>query len=203
MYIKEINYKSRLMYRISLWCTKKKYFTRLIYERKISRLVPWYKTSIIQQYDTWNLKIHAGQGLEIGPETIDANKGIKPSRRRTSWGEIHSLVGLIFLLLGHLDRNNLLLLLHQWYMASTISYRTFGVSQVPPIVCPNAILCHLLERIQAENIYQRFSWIFLNLWYFGQGNLFYSHLTLSTGYSVLNGILIGAKGLEKLIYWKL
>ena len=40
--------------------------------------------SIIQQYDTLNLKIHAGQGLEIGLETTDANKGIKPSRRRTS-----------------------------------------------------------------------------------------------------------------------
>ena len=39
--------------------------------------------SMVQQHDIYNLEIHAGQGLEIGPETTDANKGIKPSRRRT------------------------------------------------------------------------------------------------------------------------
>ena len=36
--------------------------------------------SVIQQYDIYNLEIHAGQGLEFGPETTDANKGIKLSR---------------------------------------------------------------------------------------------------------------------------
>ena len=40
--------------------------------------------SLIQQHDILNLQIHAGQGLEIGPKTTDANKGIKLSRRRTS-----------------------------------------------------------------------------------------------------------------------
>ena len=128
---------------------KKQYFTRLIYERKVSRLVPWYKTSIIQQYDTWNLKIHAGKCLEIGPETTNVNKGIKLSQRRTSWGEIHSLVGLSFLLLGNLDRKNLFLLLHQWYMVPTISCWTFSVSQVSPTICPTARICHLLGRIHA------------------------------------------------------
>ena len=53
----------------------------LIYKEKFST---WYKITIIQQYDICNLEIHAGQGLEIGPETIDANKGIKLSRQRTS-----------------------------------------------------------------------------------------------------------------------
>ena len=144
------------MYIISLWCTKKNYFTILIYKRKkfkVSNMVQSINNrtiSIIQQYDTWNLKIHAGQNLEIGLETTNANKGIKPSRRRTYWGEIHSLVGLIFLLLCHLHRKNLFLLLHQWYMAPTISCQTFCVSQVSPIVCPNTRLCHLLERIHAR-----------------------------------------------------
>ena len=36
--------------------------------------------SMIQQYDIYNLEIHAGQGLEIGRETTNANKGIKLSR---------------------------------------------------------------------------------------------------------------------------
>ena len=40
------------------------------------------KISMIQQYDIYNLEIHAGQGLEIGPKTIDATKGIKLSRRK-------------------------------------------------------------------------------------------------------------------------
>ena len=80
------------MYKINLWCTKKQYFTRLIYKRenfKVSTMVQNINSttiSIIQQYDTWNLKIHAGQGLEIGPETTDGNKGIKPSQQRTYWG---------------------------------------------------------------------------------------------------------------------
>ena len=39
---------------------------------------------MIQQYDIYNLEIHTGQGLEIGPETTDASKGIKLSRRKTS-----------------------------------------------------------------------------------------------------------------------
>ena len=39
---------------------------------------------MIQQHDIYNLEIHAGQGLEIGPETIDANKGMKLSQRKTS-----------------------------------------------------------------------------------------------------------------------
>ena len=38
--------------------------------------------SMIQQYDIYNLEIHVGQGLEIGPETIDASNGIKLSRRK-------------------------------------------------------------------------------------------------------------------------
>ena len=38
--------------------------------------------SMIQQYDIYNLEIHAGQGLEIGPDTTDATKGIKLSRRK-------------------------------------------------------------------------------------------------------------------------
>ena len=66
-------------------------------------------------------------------------------------------------------------------MAPTISYRTFHVSQVSLVVCPNTRLCHLLERIPARYIYQRFSWPCLSFWYFGQGNFFYSHLTRSTG----------------------
>ena len=38
-----------------------------------------YNTTIcmIQQYDICNLEIHAGQGLEIGPETTNSNEGIK------------------------------------------------------------------------------------------------------------------------------
>ena len=54
---------------------------------KISNMVQnTYNTtiSIIQQYDTYNLKIHVGQGLEIGPETTDPNKGIKLSQRKTT-----------------------------------------------------------------------------------------------------------------------
>ena len=38
--------------------------------------------SMIQQYDIYNLEIHAGKGLEIGPETTDATKGIKLSRKK-------------------------------------------------------------------------------------------------------------------------
>ena len=38
------------------------------------------KISMIQQYNIYNLEIHAGKGLEIGPETIDATKGIKLSQ---------------------------------------------------------------------------------------------------------------------------
>ena len=34
------------------------------------------------KYDTYNLEIHAGQGLEIGHETTDATKGIKLSQRK-------------------------------------------------------------------------------------------------------------------------
>ena len=142
------------MYIISLWCAKREYFTKLIYKRKnfeIRNMVQnTYNTwiSIIQQYDTYNLKVHVGQGLEIGLGTTDANKGIKLSWRRTSWGGNHSLESSTFLLLDHLDRKNLFLLLHQWYMAPTISCRTFHVSQVSPTVCPNTRLCHLPERIQ-------------------------------------------------------
>ena len=40
--------------------------------------------SMVQQHDIYNLEIHAGKGLEIGPETTDANKGIKLSRRKTT-----------------------------------------------------------------------------------------------------------------------
>ena len=54
---------------------------KLIYKGKFSTL---YKITIIQQYDIYNLEIHAGQGLEIGPETTDANKCIKLSRRKTT-----------------------------------------------------------------------------------------------------------------------
>ena len=43
-----------------------------------------YNTTMymIQQYDIYNLEIHAGQGLEIGPETTDATKGIKLSQQK-------------------------------------------------------------------------------------------------------------------------
>ena len=54
-------------------------------QRKIFNMVQDnYNTTIsmIQQYDIYNLEIHAGQGLEIGPETTDATKGIKLSRRK-------------------------------------------------------------------------------------------------------------------------
>ena len=40
--------------------------------------------SMIQQYDIYNLEIHVGQGLEIGPETTNATKGIKLPRQRTA-----------------------------------------------------------------------------------------------------------------------
>ena len=40
--------------------------------------------SMIQQYDIYNLEIHAGQGLEIGPETTDSNKGIRPCQQKTT-----------------------------------------------------------------------------------------------------------------------
>ena len=61
---------------------KKEYFTKTNIQRKIFNMVQNnYNTTIsmIQQYD-----IHAGQGLEIGPETTDATKGIKLSRRKKS-----------------------------------------------------------------------------------------------------------------------
>ena len=64
---------------------KKDYFTKLIYKGKFSNMVQNnYNTTIsmIQQYDIYNLEIHAGQGLEIGPETTDAAKGIKLSQRK-------------------------------------------------------------------------------------------------------------------------
>ena len=56
----------------------------IFYKTNIQRIFfpTWYKITIIQQYDIYNLEIHAGQGLEIGPETTDANKGIKLSRRK-------------------------------------------------------------------------------------------------------------------------
>ena len=65
------------MYIINLECAKRNILQKLIYKGKFST---WYKITIIQQYDIHNLEIHAGQGLEIGPETIDATKGIKLSR---------------------------------------------------------------------------------------------------------------------------
>ena len=55
---------------------KKEYFTKTNIQRKIFNMV--------QQYDIYNLEIHARQGLEIGPETTDATKGIKLSRRKTT-----------------------------------------------------------------------------------------------------------------------
>ena len=64
---------------------KKGYFTKTNIERKIFNMVQNnYNTtlSMIQQYDIYNLELHAGQGLEIGPETIDATKGIKLSQRK-------------------------------------------------------------------------------------------------------------------------
>ena len=39
---------------------------------------------MIQQYDIYNLEIYVGQGLEIGPETTNATKGIKLSQRKTT-----------------------------------------------------------------------------------------------------------------------
>ena len=64
---------------------KNEYFTKTNIQRKIFNMVQHnYNTTIsmIQQYDIYNLEIHAGQGLEIGPETTDATKGIKLSRRK-------------------------------------------------------------------------------------------------------------------------
>ena len=66
---------------------KKELFTKTNIQRKIFNMVQNnYNTTIsmIQQYDIYNLEIHAGQGLEIGPETTDATKGIKLSRRKTA-----------------------------------------------------------------------------------------------------------------------
>ena len=66
---------------------KKEYFTKTNIQRKIFNMVQNnYNTTIsmIQQYDIYNLEIHAGQGLEIGLETTDATKGIKLSRRKTA-----------------------------------------------------------------------------------------------------------------------
>ena len=61
---------------------KKEYFTKLLY--KENKFPTWYKIAIIQQYDIYNLEIDVGQGLEIGPETTNANKGIKPCWRKTT-----------------------------------------------------------------------------------------------------------------------
>ena len=61
---------------------KKEYFTKLIYKENIFQ--HGTKKTIIQQYDIYNLEIHVGQGLEIGPETTNATKGIKLSRRKTT-----------------------------------------------------------------------------------------------------------------------
>ena len=60
------------------------FLQKLIYKGKFST---WYnitiiQQSMIQQYDIYNLEIHAGQGLEIGRETTNATKGIKLSRRK-------------------------------------------------------------------------------------------------------------------------
>ena len=66
---------------------KKEYFTKINIQRKLFNMVQNnYNTTIsmIQQYDIYNLEIHVGKGLEIGPETTDANKGIKLSRRKTT-----------------------------------------------------------------------------------------------------------------------
>ena len=66
---------------------KKEYFTKTNIQRKIFNMVQHnYNTTIsmVQQYDIYNLEIHAGKGLEIGPETIDANNGIKLSQRKTT-----------------------------------------------------------------------------------------------------------------------
>ena len=66
---------------------KRKYFTKLIYKGKFSNMVQNNyntKISMIQQHGISILEIHAGHGLEIGPETTDANKGIKLSRRKTT-----------------------------------------------------------------------------------------------------------------------
>ena len=66
---------------------KNQYFIKTNIQRKIFNMVEnKYNTkiSMIQQYNIYNLEIHAGQGLEIGPETTDANKGIKLSRKKTT-----------------------------------------------------------------------------------------------------------------------
>ena len=66
---------------------KREYFTKTNIQRKIFNIVQNnYNTTIsmIQQYDIYNLEIHVGQGLEIGPETTDATKGIKLSWQKTA-----------------------------------------------------------------------------------------------------------------------
>ena len=66
---------------------KNEYFTKTNIQRKIVNMVQNnYNTTIymIQQYDIYNLEIHVGKGLEIGPATPDANKGIKQCRRKTT-----------------------------------------------------------------------------------------------------------------------
>ena len=61
---------------------QKEYFTKTNIQRKIFNMVQNnYNTTISYIY---NLKIHAGKGLEIGPETTDATKGIKLSRQKTA-----------------------------------------------------------------------------------------------------------------------
>ena len=62
---------------------QKRIFYKNNIQRKIFNMVQNnYNTTIsmIQQYDIYNLEIHARQGLEIGPETTDATKDIKLSR---------------------------------------------------------------------------------------------------------------------------
>ena len=66
---------------------QKETFYKTNIQRKIFNMVQHnYNTTIsmIQQHDIYNLEIHAGKGLEIGPKTTDAIKGITLSRRKTT-----------------------------------------------------------------------------------------------------------------------
>ena len=66
---------------------KREYFSKTNIQGKIFNMVQNnYNTtmSMVQQHDIYNLEIHARKGLEIGPETTNANKRIKPCRRKTT-----------------------------------------------------------------------------------------------------------------------
>ena len=131
---------------------KKYYFTKFRktnIQQGSSRLVKktlWYN---IYSTTSWYMnKIHARISLGIGPDTIDANKGIKPSRWKTSSIENHLLEGSIFPLPCHLDRRNWCLLFHKWCKVPSIGCQIFHAFPVCPSICPIIKMYHPLERIQ-------------------------------------------------------